>query len=573
MGKVRDLSVLIASRNEEFLVRTVNDVLDKRRANTEVIVILDGAWSDPELEENPDVTVIYHRESVGQRGGINEAAKLSKAKYIMKLDAHCIMDEGFDVKLMADMKPDWTVIPMQYNLHAFNWKCKKCGNEWYQGPTPTFCHNPGEGKGQNKECDGKVFERVMVWEKRKRRHTEFWRFDKNLQFKYWGGLGKRPESQTEVAETMSFIGACWFMERERFLDLGGLDEDHGSWGQVGTEMSCKAWLSGGKLMVNKKTWYAHLFRTQGGDFSFPYNISGKQTQSARTYSQKFWRGGKWPKQVKPLHWLVEKFWPVDGWDAKDLEAIGGSVDGQKQANTEKGIIFYTDNQLNLRIAHAVQDQLKRIGLPIVSSSLKPMTFGHNVCLAPLKRGYLTMFKQILASLEALKTDYAFFCEHDVMYHPSHFDFKPERDDVWYYNVNMWKVDVGSGKSIRTDNCKQVSGICVNRSFAIKHYQKRVKMMEEYLAKNGEEGFNKYVRSVGFEPGTHNRAERVDDSKSEIYESAYPNLDIRHNANLTPTRWDPKQFRNKKFTEGWKECHVYDIPRWERKQLGFLKLSQ
>ena len=48
MGK-HDLSVLIAARNEEFLNRTVEDVLAKKRGNTEVIVVCDGNWPIPPL--------------------------------------------------------------------------------------------------------------------------------------------------------------------------------------------------------------------------------------------------------------------------------------------------------------------------------------------------------------------------------------------------------------------------------------------------------------------------------------------------------------------------------------------
>ena len=98
----RDLSVLIAARNEEFLSRTVEGVLKNKRANTEVIVIADGNWPDPPLKDHPDLMVVVHPESIGQRQGINEAARLSNAKFIMKLDAHCILDDGFDVKLIAD---------------------------------------------------------------------------------------------------------------------------------------------------------------------------------------------------------------------------------------------------------------------------------------------------------------------------------------------------------------------------------------------------------------------------------------------------------------------------------------
>jgi len=58
--------------------------------------------------------------------------------------------------------------------------------------------------------------------------------------------------------------------------------------------------------------------------------------------------------------------------------------------------------------------------------------------------------------------------------------------------------------------------------------------------------------MGFEPGTHGRKERVDDYKSERWEAEFPNLDIRHEGTMTPTRWKKEQFRNKRFTKGWQE---------------------
>lgn len=550
-----DLSVVITARNEEFLSRTVEGVLETRKGNTEVIVVMDGGWANPPLKDHPDVTIIYHKESIGQRSAINEAVKLSRAKYIMKLDAHCIMDEGFDVKLMADYKPDWIVIPAQYNLHAFNWKCKKCGNEWYQGQTPTHCQKPGEGRGENKNCDSKEFERVMVWKPRFNRRSEFWRFDSDLHFQYWSSFKKRAEAQGDIAPTLSCLGACWFLSRERYWEIGGLEEEWGSWGQMGTELGCKSWLSGGAMMVNKKTWFAHMFRTQGGDFGFPYPQSSSQVAHARKRSREFFKEGGWSKAIHDIDWLINKFAPVPGWE-----------------NKEKGIIFYTDNQLKLKIAHNVQKQLKSIGLPIVSSSLKKMDFGDKNIHLKLERSYLTMFKQILSALKALDTKYVFFCEHDILYHHSHFEFTPKKDDVWYYNNNVIKVEMGTGRTLKVNDCKQVSGICVNRKTAIEHYTKRIEVIEKYIREHGEKDLNSFIRKIGFEPGTHNRAERIDDSTCEVWNSEYPNIDIRHKGNLTPTRWEKDKFRNSRFTKGWIEGDISEIKGWDSKQLKFLKVD-
>jgi len=56
------------------------------------------------------------------------------------------------------------------------------------------------------------------------------------------------------------------LTREKYWELNICDESLGSWGSQGIEVACKTWLSGGKCLVNHSTWYAHMFRTQGGDF-------------------------------------------------------------------------------------------------------------------------------------------------------------------------------------------------------------------------------------------------------------------------------------------------------------------
>jgi hypothetical protein len=253
------------------------------------------------------VTVVHHTESIGQRAATNEGARISRAKYVAKLDAHCAVDEGFDVKMMEDCQPDWTMIPSMYALHAFDWQCKGCGNRTYQGYKPAEC-----GK-----CKGTEFEMVIVWQRRENRLTVSWRFDNTMRFKYWKEHAKRLEARGQLIETMTCIGCCFFMERERFWNLGGMDEQHGSWGQFGSELACKAWLSGGRMITTKKTWMAHMFRSgnfrDNGQSSFPYNISGADQERAREYSRDLWLTNSWPLATRKLEWLIDHFKPVPSW--------------------------------------------------------------------------------------------------------------------------------------------------------------------------------------------------------------------------------------------------------------------
>jgi len=302
-----DLSVIIPARNEEWVYYTIHDIINHSKLNTEAIVILDG-YMPNDIPKSPKVKIIYHSESIGQRAATNEGVKISNAKYIMKLDAHCALDDGFDIKLISEMKPEYTMVPRMYNLHVFDWKCMKCGDRRYMGPLPTNCP----------QCDNTTdFKKKLVWKPRLSRRSDFMRFDNTLHFQYWKNYEKRPEAQADIADQMCCIGACWLMEREKYWELDGLDEKHGSWGQMGVEIACKSWLSGGKQVVNKKTWFAHMFRTQPG-FGFPYPNPGI---GARKYSRDLWINNKWPKAKYPLSWLLEKFWPVEGWTSEDLENL------------------------------------------------------------------------------------------------------------------------------------------------------------------------------------------------------------------------------------------------------------
>ena len=68
---------------------------------------------------------------------------------------------------------------------------------------------------------------------------------------------------------------------------------------------------GGRLVANKRTWFAHFFRV--GKLRFPYSLSGNAQERAKQYSRDLWLNNRWPGQVRPLSWLVEKFLPAKYW--------------------------------------------------------------------------------------------------------------------------------------------------------------------------------------------------------------------------------------------------------------------
>lgn len=530
-----DLSFILPARNEfyhdlDLLSLTVQNLLGNTGDKTEVIVLLDGydeRWPPKPLPVSPRVTVVHHSKSIGQRAACNEGARISKAKFICKIDSHCAVDKDFDVKMMERCDYATTLIAVQYNLHAFSWCCKKCQHTTYQGPKPAKCV----------KCGSRYLKIIPVWKPRgwKERNgqwsgnpkTTAWRFDSELHFQYWNALGQRYPADQKLTPTMSCLGACWMLQRERYWELDGMDEKHGSWGQQGTELACKTWLSGGQMLTNHHTWFAHLFRTQPG-FGFPYTNPGADT--ARSRSKELWLKDRWPKAKYPLSWLVKKFAPVPDW---------------KEEKPKATALYYSCNSHDETLELAARNNLRRStnGHEIGCVTLQRTDFGDWTVVVNREKSGTTMHYQIVAGLERSRADYVFLCESDVMYSPSHFEFVPPRDDTIYYNTNVWRVRWSDGHAVRTANLQQVSGICANRELLLGHYRKRIEFIEH---NNGV--FD--TKRMAYEPGTRGDLWGV---KVANWESEYPNLDVTgHGNTLTTPHFSVESFRNKKHAEGWEE---------------------
>lgn len=528
-----ELSILIPSRNEEWLSRTVQDILEHSEGKTEVIVGLDGVWAEPPIPDNDRVKLVYYPESIGQRAMTNQLARLSKAKYVMKCDAHCSFAQGFDVSMInafAELGDNVTMAPTMRNLWAFDWICAESHTR-YQGPS-----------GACVGCGLPTTKKVM-WIAKESPQSTAYCFDSEPHFQYFGELKKRQVG--ELVESMSLQGSAFMLTREKYWGLGICDEEFGSWGSQGIEVAVKTWLSGGRVIINKRTYYAHLFRTQGGDFSFPYEQRQSKVEIAKKRAKDLFFENKWPLQVRPLSWLVEKFWPVPGWTDEELARIkqfDSAVTMKPITAPTKGILYFTDNQLNLKIAYACQRQLnkvsKELGIPIISSSLKPMSFGNNI-VNPGPRGYKSYFQQILAGLEASTADIIFLCEHDCLYPKEHFFFTPP-DDKIYYNTNWWKIrEDGTAARWSAD---QVSGLCARRETLLEYYRQRVLTFDD----------KPFDRK--FEP--------LSGHGSSTWESSIPYIDIRHSGTLTASKWSLDDFRKKSTAENFQTDTIHNIPGWD-----------
>lgn len=291
------ICIIIPSRNEPLLTRTVQQYLHaaERPDRVEVFVILDG-WDikaegkiDQEMvsayqlelerihhlaDRDSRVRLLEFKESRGVRVAANQAAALTEAAYLIKLDSHCELSPGWDVELQSSYDvsgKDTLIIP------------RICGLD-----PNTFDHGT--------------------------RFFDYLYIDSDIHQRHWPEYAQRvPENKTLV-EVMSNLGASWFTSRQYWWELELHDEVmFGAWGESAPETSLKCWLSGGRQLLNKRVWFAHLFRRR-----FPYSISGGMVRENKRRTKEFWLNHQYPLQIHPIEWLVGKFWPVPTWEKGTL---------------------------------------------------------------------------------------------------------------------------------------------------------------------------------------------------------------------------------------------------------------
>jgi glycosyltransferase involved in cell wall biosynthesis len=259
-------SVLIPARNEPYLQQTIDDLFAKAQREIEIIVILDGYWPNPVIKDHKNLKLIHFAPARGMRHAINAAARIAQGKFLLKCDAHCMFDEKFDEKLTLDCDESTVLVPVRYTLDPATWTRDNKAHEFQYIRKEDF-----KGKG-------------------------------------WPEFASRVKGQA-LCDLMTTQGSCWFMRKETFSKLGGLDDEHfGQMGREAQEVSLKAWLSGGKFLLTRRTWYAHWSKP------VEHVISMKKDKlKSAAYILRAFEDGRWKQQLYPLSWLIEKFSPVPTW--------------------------------------------------------------------------------------------------------------------------------------------------------------------------------------------------------------------------------------------------------------------
>lgn len=276
------VSIIIPARNEKFLQKTIDGIFENATGKIEIIAGIDGGSISPELKNDKRVLIVHMPESIGMRPMINEMAKVAQGDYIMKSDAHNIFDKGFDEKLSADCEKNWVVVPRQYSLNDDAWArnmSKSSVDYWYLSSP------------QGRDIKGRVIGLHAV--------------------RWFGKL-----SDKTIDDLMSFQGSCWFTTRKHFDDMGFMDaENYGHFAYEACEIGMKTWMSGGRVIVNKNTWFAHLHK--GKKHGRGYALSSYSVIKSGNYNCDLWMNNKWARSICTMRQFVEKFSPVPTWDNYD----------------------------------------------------------------------------------------------------------------------------------------------------------------------------------------------------------------------------------------------------------------
>jgi hypothetical protein len=278
------LTIVIPSKTEKFLKRTIQDVLEKADGPIHIYPVLDG-YDVPDEEKIIDDRVTYIKQEANtrtqKRNGINLVSSISTNKFIMSLDAHCMMAPGFDTILKRDWQEKWVMIPRRHRLDAENW----CLQQQPDGRPPIdYEYIMFRGLlDKNEGLHG------FKWDDRTRKRLDI-----------------------PIDDTITFQGSCWFMSKDWFKERGFMNLNYTGWGQEAEELSFETWKNGGRVVTDKNTNYAHLHK--GRTYGRMYWMSREDNRRSYRYSFNKWV----VEETEFFIELIKKFprmpnWP-DNWE-------------------------------------------------------------------------------------------------------------------------------------------------------------------------------------------------------------------------------------------------------------------
>jgi len=194
----------------------------------------------------------------------------------------------------------------------------------------------------------------------------------------------------------------------------------------------------------------------------------------------------------------------------------------------------TDNSAPQGVLDYCLDNLYRV-IP------KTIDVFHSVKPANMPRCQLTLYKQLLSAAESTDADFVFITEHDVIYDASHFTLIPKRDDVFYYNFNVFVL---TERGYAVTGRVYLSQLCAPRKLLIQSIQERIL----FIKTSGE-------NIPFYEPAYKDPFTKFE---KHVFISQQCNVDIRHGSNITLEQRNP--IKPPFYTQIGKYKHYKDLRR-------------
>lgn len=241
------ISIIIPSYKDPLLNKTVESLLENAEGDIEIICVMDGYWQAP--IDDKRVRVVHLGKNRGMRGAINAGVSVAKGEYIMRTDEHCVFGKGYDRILTERFKDNWIVYPKRFYLDTEKWEVM--------------------------DIEPNIYNKLII----------------DTSHGKWSGVNWKAREEErkdkEIDDSMAMQGSCWIMKRSwwdkviKELQTEGYGPLYGD----SHEMVFKTWKAGGRLMVNKKTWYAHKHRK----FSRTHNYGTNEAKPGWEYSLNLWK--------------------------------------------------------------------------------------------------------------------------------------------------------------------------------------------------------------------------------------------------------------------------------------------